>query len=223
MPDITALIFDFDGVILDTETPEFIIWQEIFVAHGVVLERSVWNQFIGAASGTFDVYSHLAELSGRDIDRVAMRAEMRGRYLAQIDANPVMPGILDYISGAKSLGLKVGLATSSDNAWVEGHLSSRGLLGYFDAITTKEDVTNAKPDPEIYIKAAARLGTAPENAIAIEDSLNGVTAAKRAGLNCVVVPNPMTASMDFEHADLRLDALSDMSLQAMLDRFSQAG
>ena len=105
MPDITGLIFDFDGVILDTETPEFIIWQEIFVAHGVVLERSVWNQFIGAASGTFDVYSHLAELSGRDIDRVAMRAEMCGRYLAQIDANPVMPGILDYISGAKSLGL----------------------------------------------------------------------------------------------------------------------
>ena len=84
-------------------------------------------------------------------------------------------------------------------------------------------MTNAKPDPEIYIKATARLGIAPENAIAIEDSLNGVTAAKRAGLNCVVVPNPMTASMDFEHADLRLDALSDMSLQAMLDRFSQAG
>ena len=128
MPDISALIFDFDGVILDTETPEFIIWQEIFVAYGVVLERSVWDRTIGTASGSFDVYSHLAEISGRDIDRVAMRADMRGRYLAQIDANPVMPGIVDYISGAKSLGLKLGLATSSDNAWVEGHLSARGLL-----------------------------------------------------------------------------------------------
>lgn len=222
MPIISALIFDFDGVILDTETPEFDIWQEIFAGYGVKLDMDVWKQCIGAASGSFDVYKHLAELSGQTVNREMIRAEMRPRYLAQVHANPVMPGILDYVNGARALGLKVGVATSSDNAWVEGHLKRMGILGLFDSITTKEDVTNAKPDPEIYLKAADRLGAAPANAVAIEDSLNGVTAAKNAGMNCVVVPNPMTADMPFEHADIRLNSLADMPLQALLDRFSQA-
>jgi len=84
LPGISALIFPFHGVILDTES----FW------------NGKWNRSIGVASGTFDVYSHLSELSGRDIDRVAMWAEIRGWYLAQIDANPVMPGVVDYISSA---------------------------------------------------------------------------------------------------------------------------
>ena len=222
MPDISALIFDFDGVILDTETPEFDIWQDIFAGFGTVLEAAVWKQHIGTEAGTFDVYGHLEEMSGQTIDRATVRAEMRGLYLARIDANPVLPGILDYINGARALGLKVGLATSSDSAWVHGHLTARGMLGLFHSITTKEDVTKLKPDPEIYLKAAERLGASPGDVVAIEDSLNGVTAAKSAGMGCVVVPNPMTADMQFDQADLRLNALSDLPLQTLLKRFSQA-
>lgn len=222
MPDISALIFDFDGVILDTETPFFDVWQNIFVEHGAVLDPALWKQFIGSEFGAFDIYSHLEELSGQTLDRDELRLQMRGRYLAKVESNPVMPGIVDYVNEARSLGLKVGVASSSDSAWVQGHLSDRGLLDHFDAITTKDDVSNVKPDPEVYLLAADRLGAEPADAIAIEDSFNGVTAAKRAGMNCVAVPNPMTSDMSFEHADLRLSALTDMPLQVMLAKLSQA-
>jgi len=222
LPEISALIFDFDGVILDTETPEFDIWQDIFARHGATLEPAVWKRHIGTEAGTFDVYRHLEETSGHAIDRDVVRADMRGRYLAQVDANPVLPGILDYINGARALGLKVGVATSSDSAWVEGHLRARGMLDLFDSITAKEDVEKLKPDPEVYLKAADRLGASPANAVAIEDSFNGVTAAKRAGMTCVAVPNPMTSDMSFDHADLRLNSLSDLPLQVLLQRLSQA-
>ena len=222
MPDISTLIFDFDGVIVDTETPEFDVWQDIFVGFGTVLDAAVWKQHIGTEAGTFDVYGHLEEMSGRAIDRAAVRVEMRGLYLARIDANPVLPGILDYITQATALGMKVGVASSSDIAWVRGHLTARGMLDLFHSITTKEDVARVKPDPEIYLKAAESLGASPANVVAIEDSLNGVTAAKRAGMSCVVVPNPMTEDMQFDHADLRLNALSDLPLQTLLERISQA-
>lgn len=222
LPEISALIFDFDGVILDTETPDFNIWRDVFEGYGTVLDPDIWKQSIGTEAGTFNIYQHLEEMSGRAIDRQAVRADMRPRYLAQIESNPILPGILDYISGARALGLKVGVASSSDSEWVRGHLNSRGMLGLFESITTRDDVKKAKPDPEIYLKAADRLGVYPANALAIEDSLNGLNSARSAGVNCVVVPNPMTADMAFEGADLRLNALSDMPLQSLLKRFSQA-
>ena len=214
---LRALIFDFDGVVIDTETPDFVTWRRVFDDHGVSLDRELWEDFIGSGLGSFDVYSHLEELVGRTIDRDTIRAERRARYLSAVEANPVLPGVATLISGARAAGLKLGVASSSQREWVEGHLARRELLGYFDAVRCRDDVAAAKPDPELYTSALAVLGVDPECAIAIEDSANGVTAAKRAGMFCVVVPNPMTSSMRLDHADLRLRSLADVPLAGLIE------
>lgn len=214
---IGALVFDFDGIVIDTETPDFVTWRDAFEDHGVSLDRELWEGFIGSGLGSFDVSRHLEELVGRPIDIETVRVERRARYLATVEANPVLPGVKDMIAEARARGLKLGVASSSTREWVEGHLGRRGLLGHFDAVRCRDDVAATKPDPELFTAAVAALGVDPECAIAIEDSANGVTAAKRAGLFCVVIPNAMTSSMSLDHADLRLQSLADVSLGDLIE------
>ncbi len=212
-----ALIFDFDGLIIDTETPDYSSWQETFSSYQVTLDRTLWAGFIGGALGTFDVYQHLEDLVGAPVDRDSVQAIRRKRYLDLVEANPVRPGVEEYLEETRRLGLKLGVASSSSRDWVEDHLNRRGLLAYFDRVVCRDDVTSVKPDPEVYVRCAAGLGARPGATLAIEDSANGVTAAKGAGIFCVVVPNPMTADMDLGHADLRLEALTDLPLEAVLE------
>ena len=215
---IDALIFDFDGVILDTETPDFGTWRDEFEHHGVELDRSLWSSFIGGGGGAFDVCAHLEEQAGRPIDRELVRARRRRRYLNIVESSPLLPGVTEYMVQARELGLKVGVASSSDRKWVEGHLARRDLMRLVDSVKSRDDVASVKPDPELFLASAESLGVRPGRCLAIEDSANGVTAATRAGMFCVVVSNPMTRDMDVGHADLRLNALSDMPLAELLER-----
>ena len=214
---IEAIVFDFDGLIIDTETPEFDTWQEVFESYGVKLDRQEWDWSIGRHSLDFDIYEHLAELSGQKIEREVVRPMMRRRYLERIEENPVLPGVEEYLATARGTGMKLAVASSSSPGWAAGHLKSRGLLRYFEFVLDSGDVENAKPDPELYSMSVERLGVQPQNALAIEDSVNGLTAAKAAGLYCLVVPNPMTESMDFGSADIHLNSLSDMPLVELLE------
>ena len=213
---ITTLIFDFDGVMIDTETPDFETWRDVFQTYGADLDLAWWSQFIGSSSANVDITKELEKLAGRPVDRERIRETRRRRYLEIVAANPILPGVMDYISQAKKLSLKLGIASSSNRAWVEGHLTARGIIHHFDSISVSEDVSQVKPDPELYLLAASQLGTRPENALAIEDSANGVTAAKRAGMFCVAVPNSVTKDLAFDHADLRLNSLSDMTLATLI-------
>ena len=219
---IDTLIFDFDGIIIDTETPDYLSWQEVYHSRGVELERSLWSEFIGGGD-VFDAHQYLEKLTGNRIDRDALREQRRRRYLELIEAKPLLPGVMDYILEAKELGMKLGVASSSSRDWVEGHLAGRDILRHFVSVKSSNDVSNVKPDPELYLISVAQMGTQPENALAIEDSANGVTAAKRAGLYCVAVPNEMTKDMQIDHADLRLESLSEMPLKSLLARLTEAG
>ena len=218
---IKAIVFDFDGLIIDTETPEFDSWQEIFESYGVRLERETWESQIGRGHEVFDIYSHLADLCGRHIDREVVRPRMRRRYLELIELNPILPGVKDYIVTAKKMGIKLAIASSSRGGWAYGHLERRNLLHHFEFILSAEDVKNPKPDPELYATAIERLGVRAKNAFAIEDSAVGLTAARAAGLSCVVVPNPMTRGMDFSDADIRLNSLLDLSLGELIERLGR--
>ena len=213
---IEALIFDFDGLIIDTETPEFDSWQEVFQSYGVALERRLWEGFIGSGFGSFDVCEHLSNLCGQPIDPDAVRRRQRPLYLERIERNPVLPGVEDYILTAKDMGLKLAVASSSRGGWASSHLARRGLLCHFEFVLSGDDVANVKPDPELYAKASQLLGVLPQNSLAIEDSANGLKAANAAGLRCVVVPNPMTKGMQFATADFQLEALSDIPLHSLL-------
>lgn len=219
---IEAIVFDFDGLIIDTETPEFDTWQEVFESYGVKMDKQQWDWSIGRHSFDFDIYEHLAELSGQAIDREVVRPIMRRRYLERIEENPVLPGVEEYLAAAKEMGLKLAVASSSLPGWAAGHLESRGLLRYFEFVLDSGDVENAKPDPELYAMSVERLRVQPQNALAIEDSVNGLASAKAAGLYCLVVPNPMTEGMDFGSADIRLSSLSDMPLVDLLQALEMA-
>ena len=215
---IRGIVFDFDGLILDTESPEYQTWRDVFEENGCRLAPETWAHHIGtgATSAIYNPYDDLEQQLGRACERDTLRAQLRARRIEIILAQPVLPGVEDYIADAKRLGLRVGLASSSDREWVVGHLTRLGLHAHFDAMKTLEDVERAKPDPALYVAALDALGLRPDEAIALEDSLNGVRAAKAAGLFTVAVPNPITRLLDFAEADLRLDALSDLPLEMLL-------
>lgn len=217
---IRALVFDFDGLILDTEEPIFQAWQEVFRAHGLEFPFEKWAATIGTAEPWYDPLDDLEEQSGQKLDRQAILAQQRRREAQLILEQPVKPGVQEYLETARRLGLQLGLASSSTCAWVEGHLSRLGLIEYFDCIRASDDVPRTKPDPELYLAALEGLETRPEQAIAFEDSPNGVLAARRAGLWCVVVPNALTRRLALDQANLRLDSLADLPLETLLKKFA---
>jgi putative hydrolase of the HAD superfamily len=128
----------------------------------------------------------------------------------------VRPGVLEVIAAAQRLGLRLGVASSSGREWVEGYLRLLGLRDHFEAIFTREDVVRVKPDPMLYTLTVNALGVQPEAAVAIEDSRNGMLAAKAAGLQCVVVPNEVTQQLYFPEADLQMKSLADYPLEEWL-------
>ena len=215
---IDTLVFDFDGVIIDTEVPTFTAWQEVFKSFGQSVDRGLWSSIIGGGQKFFDTMAYLEGIVGPLPDREDIRRRKNERADKMIAESPVMPGVLGYLADARRLGLKLAVASSSPRNWVEGHLVERGLLDYFGAVVTRDDVARVKPDPALYSTAVERVGSEPSRAFAIEDSFNGVTSAKRAGLLCVAVPNEMTEDMDFGQADVRLGSLAEMPLEALLDR-----
>jgi len=207
---------DFDGLILDTEGPSFQSYQEIFEEYGATLPLSAWAAWVGGSPHMFDPIRYLESQLGREVDREGLRQRQRQREDELIKAQPILPGVEDYIADAKRLGLKLGLASSSDCGWVFRHLERLGLSEHFDCIKCADDVKNVKPDPELYLAVLDELGVRPEGAVALEDSPNGITAAQAAGIFCVVVPNPLTRQLCTDRADLRLDSLAELPLAELL-------
>jgi HAD superfamily hydrolase (TIGR01509 family) len=220
---IRAVVFDFDGLILDTEFPEFQTWQEIYRAHGCELALEVWATGLGTSADAFDPYTHLQAQLGRLIDREVIQQQRRQRYDELVGAKVVLPGVREYIAEAKRLGLHLGVASSSSRQWVVGHLTELSLSAYFDCIKCRDDVPRVKPDPALYQAVVETFGLQPQQAIALEDSPNGIAAAKRAGLFCVAVPNLLTRQLSLAHADLLLSSLADLSLAQLLEHVQRNG
>jgi HAD superfamily hydrolase (TIGR01509 family) len=209
---VDAIIFDFDGTIIETEGPDCQTWQEIFAAHGCELPLTTWVGYIGTAAGTFDPYRLLTELSGRSIDRPAIQGVRRQRFRELVAAQPLRPGVMALIEAAAQQGVPLAIASSSTQDWVEWNLDQRDLRRYFQVVYTVNDVSRGKPDPELYLKAVAALGVAAASTVALEDSVNGLLAAKAAGLRCVVAPNVLTQGMAFAEADLVVESLAEVDL-----------
>ena len=217
---IKALLFDFDGLILDTETPEFQVWQAIYREHGHELAAEQWGQIVGGwGRSDFDAASHLAELAGDGLNVEELRARHRSESDALTLLQPVLPGVVDYLDEARRLDLCLAIASSSPHSWVDTNLTRLGLFDRFDTIVCADDVPpgRTKPNPDLFLLALKRLEIQPSEAIVFEDSPNGVKAAKTAGIFAVAVPNPMTARLNIEGADLTLKSLADLSLQDMLN------
>jgi HAD superfamily hydrolase (TIGR01509 family) len=214
---IRALIFDFDGLILDTEGPVFQSWQELYQEFGCVLDLATWADYIGMSPGAIDLYFPLEACLGYPVDRLSLEPQRERRELALISGQSIRPGVLKYLTRARQIGLKIGLASSSPCTWVTGHLERLDLLQFFDVIKAADDVARTKPDPSLYQTVLHCLGIQPDQAIAIEDSPNGILAARRAGLYCLAVPNHLTRQLPLDHANLQIDSLADLPLDALLE------
>jgi HAD superfamily hydrolase (TIGR01509 family) len=206
---IQTLIFDFDGLILDTEISALQSWQEIYQEHNCPLPLEKWALRIGGAAEMFDPYEYLETQFGQPIQRDHIAERRLQRHLELIATQSALPGVEDYITTARRLGLKLGLASSSPRSWIVRHLSRLGLVTSFDYMKCGDEVTHTKPHPELYLSVLEALNTAPDQAIALEDSPNGVLAAQRAGIFCVAIPNVVTGQLPLDHADLRLSSLAD--------------
>jgi HAD superfamily hydrolase (TIGR01509 family) len=217
---IRGLVFDFDGLIVDTESATLRVWQELYEEHGCELPLDEWETRIGLGAGAeqWDPCAHLERMLGQTLDREVLQARRRGRRDALIAAERARPGVERYLADARQLALQVGIASSSPFDWIAHHLERLGLQAFFDCIRCGDHVQQAKPAPDVYVAALESLRLRPGEAIAFEDSPNGVRAAKAAGLFCVAVPNPATARLLFDDADMRLVSLAELPLALLLER-----
>ena len=214
---IRGLLFDFDGLIIDTETASRAGWEWLYRQHGHELPLDLWATLIGTIGAEFDPLAHLEELVGRPLLPEELDAA-RAHEMSLIEAEELRPGIAGYLE--ESERLKRAIVSSSTRRWIDTHLERLERAVGWDAIVTADyDAERAKPRPGLYLEALDLLGIAGGEAIAFEDSPNGVAAAKAAGIRCVAVPNGMTADLGLDQADLVLGSLAEVPLAQLLDRF----
>ena len=213
---IRALLFDFDGLIIDTESAIYQAWRELYEDHGHPLPVERWAQCVGTDFGAYDPKSELEMLTGKDFDwhnEEAMRTKRVHELLKTFDA---LPGVRDRLAEAKELGLPCSIASSSPRSWIEPWLVQMDLRHHFSNISSRDLVEKIKPAPDLFLHAAEKLGAQPDEVIVFEDSLNGLRAARAAGMKCVVVPGPVTKHLEFEGAWQMLDSLASTSLAQLM-------
>jgi HAD superfamily hydrolase (TIGR01509 family) len=215
---ICALVFDFDGLILDTESALIRAYADVHEYHGVPFDESVVLSTIGHAGYAADPWQAFAAHH----DRNALETHRRECNHARDLSLPILPGVIALMDGARERGWPVGLASNSTHDHCERHLARLGLLERFTFLACREDVPSPKPEPDMYKLVLNRFGLRGHEAIAFEDSFAGSLAAKRANMWTVVAPGPSTSHHDFGHADLRVGSLAEVTLDALVQRFEAA-
>jgi HAD superfamily hydrolase (TIGR01509 family) len=220
MAKIKALIFDFDGLILDTETPDYEVWQIIYREHGFELPREEWGKIIGTSMAFFDAAEHLSLLSQGQLDSMSLRDRHRSESHARTITQTALPGVVEYLQDAKQLGLKLAIASSSPHSWVDTHAKRLGIFDFFDKVICSDEVgiSRTKPHPDLFLLALDQLHVRASEAIVFEDSPNGVRAARAAGIFVVAVPNSVTSQLSIENPNLTLSSLADLPLRELLNQ-----
>jgi HAD superfamily hydrolase (TIGR01509 family) len=220
---VGAFLFDFDGLILDTELASRAGWEYLYRQHGHELPADLWATLVGTR-GAWDPMTHLEELVGEPLERKMLDERRHAHEIALIEAETLRPGIEDYLAAARRHRLKRAIVSSSTRSWVELHLRRLEQAGGWDAICTADhEPRRAKPAPTLYLEALDALEVGAAEAVAFEDSPNGVLAAKAAGIFCVAVPNEVTRELGLEEAgaDLVLDTLAELAPDELLARLAE--
>lgn len=220
---IQAIIFDFDGVILDTESALFASWQHVFSGYGHPFSLERWAANVGGYQyDVFDPLTHLEELTGFAINREEINAARRAWYLERVHRQQVMPGVREALDSARDRDLRLAIASSSSRNWVAGHLERLDLTSFFEVVCCGDEVPSVKPDPALYHQALERLDLGARDVFVIEDSPKGIAAARAASLYCVAVPNPVTQASPLDGADRRMESLLDLPFSQLIDETEKA-
>ncbi|HWQ05532.1 MAG TPA: HAD-IA family hydrolase [Longilinea sp.] len=216
---IKALIFDFDGLLVDTETPQMQTWQKLYHELGAELRPEEWVQCLGTSPDAFDPIADLIGKTTAFFDKDELKKQFKIQSTQAIEKERLRPGMSLLLKHAQKAGLSMAVASSSGRIWVESGLARVGAGKYFLAVCTAEDVTKVKPDPELFQLALRRLGINAHEAIVLEDSPMGIRAAKSAGLACVAYPNSISSHLDLSQADLIVTSPQDITLSRILSHF----
>jgi putative hydrolase of the HAD superfamily len=203
-----AVLFDFDGVILDSEWPIYQTWLKLFQREGHDLPPEVYVKCIGSDFDTWSPEIHLENLTGKKFDWETENAERQVEILRALKNPVAMPGAAELAYSLQEKSTAV--VSSSSHSWVDGWLKKLELMHCFNTIVCRGDAPKIKPAPDLYIEAAQRLEINPSDCIVIEDSLNGMLSAHSAGMQVIAIPNRLTSVLDFSAADWSVNALSDL-------------
>lgn len=204
-----ALIWDFDGTIIDTEWPHFVASREACKHYGIDLTLQWWQSRIGIHNKT-----HWSQIIIDDVGQPADLATVLERtreYKNEMtNAQPIRDGVEALFMETYEAGLPIAVASSSPTSWVGPHLERLGLAKFVSALRTRDDVKHAKPWPDVFLAAAKAIRADPDSCLAVEDSAAGAKAAKEAGMTCVVCPNGVTEGQDFALADLVVSSVAQL-------------
>lgn len=204
-----AVLFDFDGVLVDTEWAIYQSWKRVFEAHGQHLPLELYTRCIGSDFATWSPKTHLEELTGLAFDWHDLDARRQQEIMADLAHEGPMHGALEFLTTLKRAHIPCAVVSSSSHHWVDRWLDKINLTNYFQTIVCRGDAPRIKPAPDLFLEAARRLGIAATDCLVIEDSLNGLKAAKTAGMAVWVVPNRVTAGLDFSLAEQIFRSLAD--------------
>jgi HAD superfamily hydrolase (TIGR01509 family) len=197
--EFDAIIFDHDGTLVDTESPDFEACRILCAEQGIELALEYWARTVVGHMNGYDVmYEELLKQSG--ISRDQMHRRLDQLWAETQKKTNLMPGVLVLLPELKRHGYRLAVATASDRQWTDRWLSHFNLLPYFEVIATGDEVPNNKPAPDVYLHAAAQLGVEPGRCLVFEDSMAGVTAASAAGMIVVAVPSHVTRTLNFQGA-----------------------
>lgn len=213
---IEAIVFDFDGVMLDTETPDFQTWHEIYESHGIELTKENWAKVVGHINSDFDPAAFLVESAGLTIDVEELRAQRLNRFREIVYGSALMPGVEALINVCVENGIHLAVASNADSWWVRRHLENHKVIEHFGAIRTSEDVPKPKPAPDVYLAALEAIGVEPSRAIAFEDSPPGIASAHAAGIHTIAVPNSVTRHYDLGRAHRTIESIEHVTIDELM-------
>lgn len=208
---LKALVFDFDGVIVDTEMEWYNLYKDwLKNNYNYDLKMSDYQVCVGANSAS--LFEFIKKELGADVPIEEFEKKSVNLYIERTNKLPLMNGVKELVISAKKEGMKLAIATSAMRKKPETQLKRLGLYQCFDAFSTAELVKNIKPEPDLFVKAAEMLGCKTHECLAIEDSLNGLIAAQRANMPCLIVPNEITNHCEFKGYFMRITSLKDVNL-----------
>jgi putative hydrolase of the HAD superfamily len=205
----SAVLFDFDGILVDTEWAIYQAWQRVFEDHGHHLPLEIYTRCIGTDFATWSPKTHLEELTGLAIDWHDLDARRQEEIMKDLTHEGPMHGVVALLERLAARKIACAVVSSSSHKWVDGWLEKLGLTGFFQTTVCRGDAPRIKPTPDLYLEAARQLSIPAAECLVIEDSLNGLLSAKAAGMSVWIVPNRVTESLDFTAANRVLRSLAE--------------
>lgn len=210
-----AVIFDLDGLIIETEAIYCKIWKREFRKLDLAFDMAAYQNLIGAhhIPNGYRPHEILAAHLNNGVSAHDLRRAVEAEAYQTIQNEEALPGVLQVLDEAEQKGLLLAVGSSSEQEWVHGHLKRLGIFDRFATVVTADDVENAKPAPDIFLKVLENLDVSAQNAIVLEDSNNGVVASHSAGIRVIAVPNEATLGQDFSLATAIIPSLEVLNLE----------